>query len=158
MNMKRNVTMEQLLDLIEGRLSDAQAIRLEQMMSPADQTELTKLKQFHQRMSTVDLVAPPDEVHNAVVEQLNSVIKPKAQPTVWQRITAQLQRTSADTMGGFSLAGAGARDVRFDKPEAHDLLFATELVNIVLNVNVIPGGDQFTLDGQIFPQVDTVSD
>ena len=105
-------------------------------------------------ITEIDLVTPSAESHEAMVAQLNAVIKPKEQPTVWQRLTAQLQRDSAATTGDLVLSGA--RDIHLSEPESRDLLFTTDLVHVVLNV--VPNGEQFTIDGQLFPQTTTISD
>ena len=145
--MAKKPSFEQLVDLQEGRLLEAEATRIRALLNDDRQADLAWLAQFNQWCQQVQLDAPPQRVRDNLRAQFAHKFADQPQPTVWQRVTAAL---SVDSWGLQGLP-AGARSAEFDT-QARQLAYTTDNLDIILDIN------NGTIYGQLLPKSDDVSD
>ena len=146
--MRKKPSFEQLIDLQEGRLNSAEAERVRTWLADADvRQDVAWLTQFLQWCEQVELSAPPQRVRDELATRFARKFAPQSEPTLWQRLTAVL---SVDSWGLQGLP-AGVRSAEFVR-QSRQLAYTTHPLDIILDIN------EGTINGQILPKSDSVSD
>lgn len=162
MNSHIRPTTEELLNWIEGRAAAADAARIEAQLAAGDQAlqqEVNWLRTFTGLREHLHFAAPPatvrQELENrfaAYAERKAQSAKPAAdpQPGFLQRLVAALTFDSAAQLGV-----AGVRTAQI--ASARQLIYASNLAEIALNVGEAGPTGAFTILGQILPIPQVVS-
>lgn len=145
--MAKNPSFEQLVDLHEERLSEAETARIRALLDESGQADLAWLARFNRWLEQVQLDAPPQSVRDSLKAQFARKFAVRPQPTLWQRVTAAL---SVDSWGLQGLP-AGARSAEFNA-QARQLAYSTDSLDIILDIN------EGTIYGQLLPKSDSISD
>lgn len=147
------LTFEQLLDWVEGRLSPVEADRVEQQVSVADpsiQEQVKWLRAFIRLSDTVALLPPPPPVRTFLTQRFAEYAEARRQPGFFRRLAAVLSFDSAlhpASVGVRAGAGDGMRQ----------FVFSTDVVDIALNLQPHPRQERLDLIGQILAKDDNLA-
>lgn len=144
---EQNDLFERLVDWVDGRLSPTEIEELQEVLktaAPSATADLAWLRRFRTLSEQISLASPPAEVHQQLVESGEPQLQERRPPSFWQRLTASLSFDS-----GAQLAVAGVRSAG-QLPE-RQLVYSTEIADIVLNIQPQPTTETLDLYGQIFP-------
>ena len=152
MTVPEDVDFERLLDWVEGRLSEEEARKVEEMMTAESvRTEAEWLRAFVRVSEETTLEKPPPEVRETLARRFRSYAEKteeKNQPGFLERILATLTFDSdaQPAMAGFRSAGGGR--------SSRQLVYNAEVAEIALNVRGRPNNGHVDVYGQVFPDVD----
>jgi hypothetical protein len=153
MASKIELTFERLLDWIEGRLTTEDAQAVTQAVAEADATiqdQVRWLRAFGRLQSSVILATPPPRVRTVLTERFAQYAQARQRPTFFQRISAAL---SFDSALRPAFAGLRSSETAADR----QLVFATPLADIALNLQPRLGDESIDLIGQVLPNVADVA-
>jgi hypothetical protein len=139
---------EQLLNWIEGRLSDEEAQEVETRLKIADnetQSLVKWLQEFRHLNQNYLLAAPPDDLDKTLYDIFTKKAKTKRQPRFFQRLLASLTFDSYQ-----QLALAGVRSASAQKSE-RQFVYSADLADITLDLQWLAPEKQIRLNGQLFP-------
>jgi len=150
-----DLQFSEMLDWLEGRLSEEEANHVAQKLETADEatrTDLEWLRGFLVVSETARTASPPPEVRASLREQFQAYTQSKRAskrtPSLFQRLFATLTFDSST-----QFANVGVRSAASEGKE-RQLIYNTDLVEIALNIQPRPQDEQMTLIGQIFPKGD----
>lgn len=153
MTAQDDVDFERLLDWVEGRLSEEEARKVEEMMADESvRAEVEWLRAFVRVSEETTLEKPPPEVRETLAHRFHSYARKeteeKNQPGFLERILATLTFDSdaQPAMAGFRSAGGGR--------SSRQLVYDAEVAEISLNVLGHPNNGHVDVYGQVFPEVD----
>jgi anti-sigma factor RsiW len=136
------ISFEQLLDWVDGRLSPEEVAALARALAEgrAPAADARWLQAFQEARSKVVLGSPGADLHAALVAQF----RPSPLRQALRRAAALLSFDSAlqPAMAGMRSGSARARQLIFD----------CDLVEIALNMRPSRQSDQLDLNGQLFPR------
>jgi hypothetical protein len=141
------LTFERLCDWIDGRLSVEEANAIAMLVAQADesvQRDVAWLRAFQRVSAQTVLAAPPAETHAKLLQQFADFTTRKQSPNLLQRFVASL---SFDSL--LQPASAGVRSAAGNAPR--QLIFTTELADIVLNIQWPESAHHAHIFGQILP-------
>lgn len=142
---------EELLDLLDGRLSPEEAARVEDLMANADdQTDARWLAAFHRLSQETILVPLPGKTRTNLTARFSQYAENRRhaaaeRPGFLQRLIAVLTSDSAQQYASAGLRAGATVHLR-------QLIYSTDVADIVLNVQPRTQGDGFDLLGQIMPK------
>ncbi len=126
----RRVDFAYLVDWVEGRLSEEEAVAAEQLMAVADETTLADvawLRMFAEASQKVVLPSPPPGVRDGSINLFETHVRSKRAPdfrkrfyatltfdSALQRTTAEVRQTDASELGRQLVYAADAADVALD--------------------------------------------
>jgi hypothetical protein len=142
-----DVSFEQLLDWVEGRLPPAEANAVVTKVGVSDpqmQAQVRWLRSFLQLADAVVLAAPPAFVRAALTKRFVDSAKARQQPGVFQRLAAALSFDSAQLP---VMAGVRAGD----SGQMREVVFGTEPLDVALTIHPHEQDPYFNLLGQILP-------
>jgi|GEM_PF-444533 len=142
----QELNFEQLLDWIEGRLSDEDAAQVASQVAQADEatrTAMTWLRNFHVLSAHVTLSNPPEGIRTVLRQQFREQTEDRRQPHFFRRILAQLTFDS-----GWSLATSGVRAAS-SLGNQRQIVCSTDVADIVLNTQPAKGGSALDVLGQV---------
>jgi hypothetical protein len=151
MNDNHNLQFSQMLDWLEGRLSEEDGIRVAQKLETANEAtfaDLNWLRSFLEISETAYTLSPPPDVRANLREQFRAYSQSKQPPSLFRRLLATL---TFDSSTQFSVVGVRSAKT---KGKQRQLVYNSDLAEIALNVQPRPRGEQITLIGQVFPQGD----
>jgi len=145
------IGFSKLLDWLEGRLSNEEARDVATSLEHADETaqqDLAWLRAFQRASQSVTLASPPRRVREALMHRFAEYRGARQPPGLFRRLLAELTFDSRARW-----AAAGVRSAA-SEGQHRQLVYATELAEIALNI--LPHEDDPRLDvtGQIFPSPD----
>ncbi len=152
---------EQLLDWVEGRLSEQDAALVAAQAAAAGQelsTDVAWLNAFVRLQRAIVLEEPPPQVRSNLVAQFADHVQKKratarkdeTAPGLFQRLIATLTLDS-----GLQPLAAGLRST--DASAQRQLIFSTEAADVMLNVQR-DNADALTIKGQLLPLVSVQAD
>ncbi len=145
MATKQSASFEQLVDWVEGRLSDQEATEVTAMVrdDPVAQANVAWLRDFARMREGIVLQQPPLQVSKALHRQFTTGSQAK-QPGFFERLVAALTFDS-----GFASAVAGVRSAS-DGAALRQFIFEVELGEIALNVQLLAPDGPLSLTGQLY--------
>ena len=144
----------QLLDWIEGRLSEQDATVVATQVAQANADHETHatiewLRNFHSLSSGIVLKTPPPRVRRELFQRVKQWKGERQKPTLLQCLLASLSFDSEA-----SLATAGVRAIN-GLGNQRQIVYSTEVVDIVINTQPGHGGSQLDVLGQVMPAEST---
>lgn len=141
--MKHAVSFEQLVDLVEGRLSEqaAAALLVQLEDDPGRQVEFAWLQTFFRAAATTTLASPPAAVRAAVARRYAAHAAQRRPPGWSERLTARLKFDSR-----LQPATAG---VRSPAPSGWQQVYTTDWADIALTLLLSGAGELYDLLGQL---------
>jgi hypothetical protein len=142
----------QLLDWIEGRLPAEEAAPLATWAAQASdeaRAQIAWLQAFVRQSERTVLAAPSDGARAEVLRAFAAHTREQRQPNFIQRLVATLASSGssrpalAGARGGSTGSGASSN--------SRQLVYATDLADVVLNIRPRPHNKQFDLSGQVLP-------
>jgi anti-sigma factor RsiW len=136
-NRPLSLSFEQLLDWVDGRLSERDAEEVARQVAAADadtQRLVAWLRAFRQASATTVLARPPAELRRQLRQRFK---EERGRPGFFRRLVANLTFDSAR-----------------QRPTAgvpRQLLYSTEVAAITLNLQTNSEGQQLTLLGRVSP-------
>lgn len=143
------ITFERLLDWLEGRLAPAEADQLAAQIergSQAQQADLAWLREFRAASAALVIEAPPPATHSLLQQRFADFAARRRPPSLLRRLVATLTFDS-----GLQPLGAGVRSADL-QPPPRQLVFASEVADMTLNMQPRAFGQQIDLTCQIFPK------
>jgi hypothetical protein len=142
-----DVTFEQLIDWVEGRLSPGEAEALATKVGASGQevqAQVRWLRSFMQLSDAIVLTAPPVSVRAELAKRFVDSANARRQPGVFQRIAAALSfdSTQLPVMAGVRAGDSG---------QTREMVFATEPLDVALTIHPHEKDPYFNLLGQILP-------
>lgn len=144
-------SFEQLLDLVEGRLSEEEAARLTDRISAQAaeneplQESLDWLEAFQRMSRDIVLASPPSGVRHQLNRRFETFAKDRRRPGVLQRLVATLTYDSS-----LHLAVAGTRSATVQGQE-RQLVFSTKEADVALNIQPRLQERSYDIMGQVLP-------
>jgi hypothetical protein len=143
----------QLLDWIEGRLSEQDAANIATQVANADQqTHATVdwLRNFSHVSTRVMLKALPTRYHQELLRRFKMRAEENQAPSLFRRLLAQLTFDS-----GSQFATAGVRALN-GLGNQRQMVYSTEVVDVVLNTQPSKGSGQLDVLGQVMPTAENM--
>jgi hypothetical protein len=144
MTEQSKLSFEQLVDWVEGRLPAAEADAVALQVEQADaevQAQVMWLRAFTTLHKAILLAAPPAEVRRALQERFADQHQPS--PSLWSQLRAALRFDSTLQPAVAGLRGEG--------DALRQWVFATEHLDIALNLQPRPVDQRLDLLGQLLP-------
>lgn len=141
-------TFAQLLDWLEGRLPEEEAVALSEQVELADEktrADLAWIRSFLEASTALRLARPPDKVRDVLRRRFDARAETRQSPDLFQRFVAALTYDS-----NVASAAAGIRSAASEGLQ-RQFIFTTEVAEVALNVRPRSGEEQFDLLGQVFP-------
>jgi hypothetical protein len=138
-----------LLDWLEGRLDESQALLLDDTIRKGGaetEADIRWLTDFLETVEASRSAAPPPEVREELVRRFEAFAGDRRSPTLLDRLVAVLTFDSAAAP-----ALAGLRSAQ-SQGKQRQLIFESELAEIALNIYPNDRDEFLTLSGQIFPK------
>ncbi len=143
---RTRIPFETLADLVDGRLSESEAVEVRRRLANADSRTLEDLAWLEALTSicqTMSLEVPPEQVRTALCAHFRRWAESRRQPGLFERLVAQL---TFDSRLQPALVG-----VRSSPSEPGQLLYTTDRMDIELHL--MPSGpDQVRILGQALPR------
>lgn len=161
MTNNADLTFERLTDWIDNRLSAEEAAEVAHLVQRAAadggdtplQADLAWLQAFQQIREQVTLATPPPRVRSALAgrfaEYLQQREAAERAPSLFRQLLATLSFDSATQP-----TSAGLRSV--DAPRIRQLIYATDLLDIAVNLQPAPAAGRTDLLGQILPNNEAI--
>ncbi len=145
------VDFARLADWIDGRLLDEEARTVEKEVDqagPETQAQAAWLRAFAEARDHVTLDSPPPEVRRrllAVFEERADEAQEDHRPSALRRLMASLTFDSGLSTAMAGVRGAAVRGAR------RQLVYSTDIADVVLNITLRDRGDNLNVEGQILP-------
>ena len=143
-----------LLDWIEGNLPAAEAAQVAAWATQADENgraQVAWAQAFVRQSSHTVLVAPSDAARKNVLKQFEAFASEHRQPNIIQRLVATLTSGSGERPALAGIRGGNATDA------GRQLVYATDLADVILNIRARPQDRQIDLSGQVLPFGDSLT-
>lgn len=144
------VDFARLADWIDGRLSDEEARTIEKEVAqagPETQAQAAWLRAFAEARDHVTLDSPPPEVRRRLlaVFEKQTEAQENRRPSALRRLVASLTFDSGLPSAMAGVRGAATRGSR------RQLVYTTDIADVVLNISPRDRGDNLEVEGQILP-------
>ncbi len=136
-----------LVDWVEGRLSEEEARAVAARVSQGDesvQQDLAWLRTFHRIRQTVRLASPPSRVREVLQRRFADYASKRQPPGIFRRLLAELSFDSRSQP-----APAGVRSAAAEGLE-RQLIYSTEVAEIALNLRPHVQDEGVEVTGQVF--------
>jgi hypothetical protein len=146
----KEIDFSQLVDWIEGRLSEQEARAVEEQVAAADSAtlaDITWLRKFGRATGSASLESPPAAVRDALIARFEAHAQGRRIPGLLERVFATLSFDS-DLQPAVGARSVGAQAVR------RQLIYSTDVLDIALNFWPRPRDKNLDLEGQILPRDD----
>ena len=148
------LSFEQLLDWLEGRLEEADTARVAAQVAQADaatHAQVAWLRDFLAVSATTTLAAPPAQVRDALRQRFAAEAERRRQPSLLRRVVATLSFNSVRQTATAGVRGGGTL-----LPQ--QLIFTADAAEVALNMYRRLPEQQFDVHGQIFWTEEAVGD
>lgn len=136
-----------LLDWVEGRLSPEEAAQVaEQVAQAGERADLGWLRAFRQVSAKTTLAAPPPETRDLLRQRFAEYAQAKRPAGMLRRLTATLTFDSSLQPATAGLRSAGTQ------ASQRQLIYAAEIADVALNLQLRQYNQHFDLAGQILPK------
>ncbi|MDQ3302141.1 MAG: carboxypeptidase-like regulatory domain-containing protein [Actinomycetota bacterium] len=144
------VDFARLADWIDGRLSDEEARTIEKEVAqagPETQAQAAWLRAFAEARDHVTLDSPPPEFRRRLlaVFEKQTEGQENRRPSALRRLVASLTFDSGLPSAMAGVRGAATRGSR------RQLVYTTDIADVVLNISPRDRGDNLEVEGQILP-------
>lgn len=142
------IPFEQLVDWIEGRLTETEAQKVSQLAETADEAtraNIVWIQSFQKISHQVVLAEPPAKVRRNLAARFEAFAQDRRQPSLWQRLVASL---TFDSNTQFALAGARSATTQGLERQ---MVYSTDLADVALNVQPHLQDEQVMIMGQVLP-------
>ncbi len=147
---RKRIAFSQLVDWVEGRLSEEQALAVEEQVAVADASTLADvawLRKFVRATEDGILESPPPEVRSTLIARFKAHAEGRRTPGLLKRVVATL------TFDGGLRPAVGAR-AAVTQGVRRQLVFSADALDIALNFLPRARDKNFDLDGQVLPRDD----
>jgi hypothetical protein len=144
---KKRIDFSQLVDWVEGRLSEQEARAIEERVAVADSATLADVAWLHKFVRATEgivLESPPQEVRNMLVTRFEEYAEGRRKPGLLQRVVATL------TFDGGLLPAAGLRSAGVQGIQ-RQLIYSADALDVALNFWPRIHDKNLDLAGQVFP-------
>jgi hypothetical protein len=148
---KKEIDFSQLVDWMEGRLSEAEAHAVEEQVAVADSATLADVAWLYKFVSATEvtvLESPPPEVRSTLIARFEAYAEGRRTPGLLKRVVASLAVDSG-LRPAVGVRAAGAQGVR------RQLIYSADAVDVALNFLPRDRDKNLDLEGQVFPRNDT---
>lgn len=145
---KREIDFSQLVDWMEGRLSEAEAHAVEEQVAVADSATLADVAWLYKFVSATEvtvLESPPPEVRSTLIARFEAYAEGRRTPGLLKRVVASLAVDSG-LRPAVGVRAAGAQGVR------RQLIYTADAVDVALNFWPRDRDKNLDLEGQVFPR------
>lgn len=154
MKQRSRIEFAKMLDWLEGRLPEEEALTLTAQLAAADEgtlADLAWLRNFLEVSQKLKLVPPPPELRPVLRRRFAGYFGERRPPNIIGRLAATLTYDSHT-----QLASAGFRSVDLAGSQ-RQLVFSTHIAEIVLNIHTRPQDQRLNLIGQVFSSEEGLS-
>jgi hypothetical protein len=149
----RKVSFEQLVDWIEGRLSDAEATAVARLVETADEAvrdDVAWLRAFLDTSAKLRMESPPPDIHQTLVRRFAAHARTRRLEELKQWLVGALTFDSARTA-----ALGGVRATSLQGPP-RQIVYSTDPLDVALALVPDTDGPHLTIHGQILPKTTTI--
>ncbi len=146
----RKIEFSQLVDWVEGRLSEEEARAVEEQIAVADSATLADVAWLHKFVRAAQdtpLESPPEEVRSTLIARFEAYAEGRRTPGLLRRVVATL----AFDGGLRPAAGVRAASVQGVRRQ---LIYSADAMDVTLNFWPRGRDNNLDLEGQIFPRDD----
>lgn len=136
-----------LLDWVEGRLPEGEAMAVEQQVAASDsetRAAVAWMRAFVRVSEDTVIVSPPSEVREALIERFEAYAEGNHQPGFLQRLVATLTFDS-NLRPAFGVRAAGVSESQ------RQLVYSTDAADVAIIVRPRPRDGLLDVYGQILP-------
>jgi hypothetical protein len=150
MNKYYRPGFERMLDWLEGKLPEAEAQQIAADMEAADEAmrqDFLWLQSFLEMKEETKLPSPPPRVREELRRRFQDFARERRSPNLFQRLEGILSFDSQAVP-----ATAGLRATASTESQIRQLVFMTQIAEVVINIQSNPHGQGVNLLGQVFPE------
>jgi hypothetical protein len=154
MTASEPLSFARLLDWVEGRLSEDEAIAVAQAAESNEGTRKTTawLRAFHQISAELVLEAPPAATHELLIRRFAAFAQARQRPSLLQRVAAALTFDSRAQPAMLGVRG-------IDSSASHrQLIYSSDAADLALNIFRRPADQRLDLSGQVFMKSDQLGE
>lgn len=147
---RKRIAFSQLVDWVEGRLSEEEARAVEEQVAVADASTLADvawLRRFVRATEASILESPPPEVRSMLNARFKAHAEGRRTPGLLKRVVATL------TFDGGLRPAVGARAAGTQEAR-RQLVYSADALDVALNFLPRARDKNFDLDGQVLPRDD----
>ena len=147
---RRKVSFSELVDWVEGRLTEDQARSVEERVAVADSATLAEvawLRKFARAAEEAVLESPPPAVRSTLVSRFEAHAESRRTPGFLKRVVATLQFDGV-LRPAVGVRAADAQGVR------RQLIYSADAFDVALNFRPRVRDKNLVLDGQVFARDD----
>jgi hypothetical protein len=146
----KRIPFSQLVDWVEGSLSEDEARAVEERVAAADAATLADvawLRKFARATEASILESPPSQVRSTLVARFNAHAQGRRTPGLLERVVARLSFDGGlrPAVGARAASTQGAR---------RQLVYCADALDVALNILPRARDKSFDLDGQVLPRDD----
>jgi hypothetical protein len=145
---KKEIDFSQLVDWMEGRLSEAEAHAVEQQVAVADSATLADVAWLYKFVSATEvtvLESPPPDVRSTLIARFEAYAEGRRTPGLLKRVVASLAVDSG-LRPAVGVRAAGAQGVR------RQIIYTADALDVALNFWPRDRDKNLDLEGQVFPR------
>ena len=147
---RKRIAFSQLVDWIEGRLPEKEALAVEEQVAVADAATLADvawLRKFLKATEDSVLELPPPEVRSTLISRFRAHAEGRRTPGLLKRVVATLT-LDGGLRPAVGVRSAGAQGAR------RQLVYSADDLDVALNFLPRARNKNFDLDGQVLPRDD----
>jgi len=147
---RKRIAFSQLVDWIEGRLPEKEALAVEEQVAVADAATLADvawLRKFLKATEDSVLELPPPEVRSTLISRFRAHAEDRRTPGLLKRVVATLT-FDGGLRPAVGVRSAGAQGAR------RQLVYSVDDLDVALNFLPRARDKNFDLDGQVLPRDD----
>jgi hypothetical protein len=147
---RERIAFSQLVDWVEGRLSEEEARAVEEQVAAADASTLADaawLRKFIRATEDGVLESPPPDVRSTLISRFKAHAEGRRTPGLLKRVVATL------TFDGGLRPAVGARAAG-TQGARRQLVYSADALDVALNFLPRARDKNFDLDGQVLPRDD----
>jgi hypothetical protein len=147
---RKSIAFSQLVDWVEGRLPEEEALAVEEQVAIADSATLADvawLRKFLRATEDSVLESPPPEVRSTLISRFRAHAEGRQTPGFLKRVVATLM-FDGDLRPAVGARSAGTQGAR------RQLVYSADALDVALNVLPRARDKNFDLDGQVLPRDD----
>ncbi len=155
MGDSNSLRFSQLLDWLEGKLSEEEAQAIAEQLERADETthaDLAWLRTFLQVSKAIQLASPPAEVRDDLTRRFAAYAESRQPPGFFRRWLADL---TFDSQAQWATAGLRSAAT---EGQQRQLIYTTEVAEIALNIQPRAHDQRLDVTGQVFPTTKVAQD
>jgi hypothetical protein len=147
---RKRIAFSQLVEWVEGRLTEKEARAVEEQVAVADDATLAEvawLRKFLKATEDSVLESPPPEVRSTLISRFRAHAEGRLTPGLLKRVVATL------TFDGGLRPAVGVRSAGIQGAR-RQLVYSADYLDVALNFLPRARDKNFDLDGQVLPRDD----